>query len=169
MTEPGSGPGSGSEMARLKAVDACGVVDTPRETSFDSIVFTAAQLFRVPMAMLAIVTQDRIWLKSSVGPLPRAWPRHESLCSLVVDRNQMLVVEDTLIDSRYAQAPMVGNAPNVRFYAGIPILGPGNLPIGTLSVLDRHPRTVPERARIQLQQLAREAEDLLKRRTPLDF
>lgn len=169
MTEPGSGPGSEDEIARLRAVNACGVIDTPRESSFDSIVFTAAQLFRVPMAMLAIVTRDRVWLKSCVGPLPPEWPRHESFCTVVVDRNQMLVVEDTTIDSKYAQAPMVGNAPNVRFYAGIPILGAGNQPIGTLSVLDRHPRTVPERARTQLQQLAREAEDLLKRRTPIDY
>ena len=169
MTEPGSGPGSGDEIARLEAVTACGVLDTPRETGFDSIVFTAAQLFRVPMAMLAIVARDRVWLKSSVGPLPSEWSRHDSLCTVVVDRNQMLIVEDTLIDSRYSQASMVGNAPKIRFYAGIPIMGPGNQPVGTLSVLDRHPRTVPERARTQLQQLAREAESLLKRRIPIDY
>jgi GAF domain-containing protein len=166
VTEPESGPDSGDEIARLRAVEACGVMDTPREMSFDSIVFTAAQLFRVPMAILAIVGQDRVWLKSCVGPLSREWAREGSFCALVVDRNQMLVVEDALLDSRYAQTPMVGNAPNVRFYAGIPILGPGNQPIGALSVLDRLPRTVPERARTQLKQLAREAEQLLKRRAP---
>lgn len=169
MTEPGSGPGSDQEVARLKAVHACVVIDTPRETSFDSIVFTAAQLFRVPMAMLAIVDEDRVWLKSSVGPLPKEWARRQSLCTLVVETGQMLVVEDTLADSRYSQVAMVGGPPNVRFYAGIPLLGPENLPIGTLSVLDRMPRTVPERARTQLQQLAREAQGLLKRRTPVEY
>ena len=166
MAEPEPGRDTIDEQARLESVDACHVIGTPREPGFDSIVFTAAQLFRVPMAMLAIVARDRIWVKSHVGPLPNEWPRPKTFCTSVVEENVMLVVEDTLVDSRFAQMALVSTPPNIRFYAGIPILGPGNRAVGTLAVLDRTPRTVPERARIQLVQLGREAEDLLRRRAP---
>ena len=155
---------SREEQKRQGAVAASAIMDTPREAAFDSIVFTAAQLFRVPMAMLAIVSEDRVWLKASVGPLPHETSIKEQFCATVVDTDEVLVVEDTTTDRRFAQFPIVAGAPGVRFYAGVPLHGPGNIPIATLCVLDRHPRTVPDRARSQLMQLAREAEELLRLR-----
>lgn len=141
------------------------MMDTPREAAFDSIVFTAAQLFRVPMAMLSFVGHDRVWLKASVGPLPREATVNNSFCATVVQTDELLVVEDTTIDGRFSEVSLVAEAPNVRFYAGVPLHGADNVPIATLSVLDRHPRTVPERAKTQLLQLAKEAEALLRSRS----
>ena len=155
----------GDEVARLAAVRACAILDTPRETSYDALVFTAAQLFRVPMAMLTIVGDDRVWLKANVGPLPRDWPRRSTFCATVVAQDNVLVVEDATSDARFSELPLVAGRPNIRFYAGVPLHGPGKLPVGTLGVMDHAPRTVPERARVQLLQLAREAEQMLSART----
>ena len=153
-----------SEQRRLAAVSACGVLDTPREPAFDNIVFVAAQLFRVPMAKLAVVAEDRVWLKASVGRLRQNIPRTEAFCPAVIERGELLVVEDALSDNRFTTLPMVATDPHVRFYAGVPLHGPERQLVGTLSVLDTHPRTVPERARNQLLQLALEAETLLNQR-----
>lgn len=155
---------SGDEAARLAAVRACAILETPRETAYDSLVFTTAQLFRVPMAMLAIVGDERVWVKANVGPLPREWPRRETFCATVVELDKVLVVEDATADIRFSDLPPVSGRPKIRFYAGIPLHGPGEFPVGTLCVMDHAPRTVPERARLQLLQLAREAEEMLKLR-----
>ncbi len=156
---------SRDEAARLEAVQACAILDTPREAAYDGLVFTAAQLFRVPMAMLAIVSEDRVWLKANVGPLPRDWPRKATFCATVVERDKVLVVEDATTDARFSDLLPVTDRPNIRFYAGVPLHGPGEQPVGTLCVMDHVPRTVPERARLQLLQLAREAEEMLNLRT----
>lgn len=157
---------SALEQRRLDAVTASAVLYTARESAFDQIVFTTAQLFRVPMAMVAVVGEHTVWVKAVVGPLPKELPRAESFCDGVITSNEILIVEDASVDVRFSNFPIVSLSPNVRFYAGVPLRGPSREAIATLCVLDRHPRSVPERARLQLLQLAREAENLLRLRTP---
>lgn len=160
--------GSPEECSRLRANVASTIMDESREPAFDSIVFTAAQLFRVPMAMLAIVGDDRVWLKASVGPLSHEHAIEDTFCAVAVHTDEIVIVEDATNDARFSKLSMVALPPNVRFYAGVPLHGPDNIPVATLCVLDRHPRTVPERARQQLLQLAKEAEELLRVRMEQD-
>ena len=68
----------------MAALAACAVLDTGREAAFDSIVFTVAQLFRAPMAMLTLIDSSRVWAKATVGPLVREWARHEVFCNAFV-------------------------------------------------------------------------------------
>ena len=157
---------SSNEGARLAALTACNVLDTGRETAFDNIVFTVAQLFRAPMAMLSLIDADRVWAKATVGPLQRQWDRHGAFCEAVLESAELLIIEDASADARFSRAPFVVDEPKVRFCAGAPLFGPNRLVIGALCVLDRHPRTVPDRQRSQLLQLAHEAGELLRLRIP---
>jgi GAF domain-containing protein len=54
--------------------------------------------------------------------------------------DQVLVVPDTTVDSRFAGNPMVLDDPELRFYAGAPLLDADGLPLGALCVLDDRPR-----------------------------
>ena len=154
------------ESDRMAALAACAVLDTGREPAFDSIVFTVAQLFRAPMAMLTLVDSSRIWAKATVGPLLKEWARNEGFCHAVVDTGELLVIEDASVDARFSALSCVAAEPFIRFCASAPLLGPGRHVVGALCVLDRHPRTVPERQRAQLVQLAHEAGELLRLRVP---
>ncbi len=158
--------GGPDQLGRLRAAATFAIMDTPREAAFDSFVFTAAQLFRVPMAMIALAGHDRIWLKASVGPLPRESAFDDTICAVALRTGETVVVEDASADSRFANLPMVTHHPGVRFYAGIPLHGPQNIPVGTLAVLDLRPHGIQERTLQQLKQLAVEAEDLLSSRIP---
>ena len=115
-----------AEQRRLAAVDACEMLDTPREAAFDNIVFIADQLFRGPMAKLAVVARDRVWIKAGVGRLPQNTPLKAAFCQAVVETGSLLVVEDALTDQRFANLPMVATPPHVRFYAGVPLHAPGD-------------------------------------------
>ncbi len=144
-------------------------IGTVRETAFDSIVFTVAQLFRAPVATLSLVGADRVWRKAYVGPVAAEGLREGSVCDMFASIGELLVVEDAAADARLAGLDLVVGPPPMRFCAGAPLLGPRNLIVGALCVLDRQPRSVPERQRQQLHRLAEEASDLLRLRVPDDF
>ena len=149
------------EAARLAALAACGAMHTPRERAFDNLVFTAAQLFRAPVALLNLVHADHAWAKAAVGMAGNTWDRRETFCNAVIETGMALVVEDAALDRRFMSLAIVARQPSMRFYAGAPIQGPGRHVIGALCVMDRSPRMVPEHKRRQLRQLATEAGNLL--------
>lgn len=154
------------DVARVAALEACAVMGTPREASFDNIVFTAAQLFRLPMAALTLVDAHRVWVKASVGPLPQEWARPLSFSNVIIASDQITVIEDAYADPRFAALSNASGDLRIRFVAGVPIRGPAGHHIGALCVFDRLSRTISERQRLQLQQLAVEAGELLRLRVP---
>ncbi len=154
------------ERARLASLVACAVMDTPREAAFDNIVFTLAQLFRVPIALLTLVGETRVWAKALVGPISPEWVRSETFCQFIVESETILIVEDAAADPRFAVLSGVRDEPYVRFMAGAPVLGPDRHVIGTLCAIDRLPRTVTDRQRANLLTLAAQAGELLRLRVP---
>ena len=152
---------SGHEALRIKAVTACNILNTRPEAVYDRIVFTAAQLLRAPMAMIAIIGVDELWLKARVGPLPYDWPRPRTFCETVRRCDIALIVEDAAADAQFSAFPCVVNRPFIRFYMGVPIHGPDRQVVATLCVLDSQSRGVSDRGAQQLQQLAYDAENLL--------
>lgn len=148
------------EADRLHALRSCNILGTGRDVEFDRLVFTAAQLFGVPIAAVSLVTEDRLWFKAQVGLHRPEYPRANSLCLEVVNQQSMLVVEDVTAEPRFADAVIVTQE-DVRFFAGAVILGPGRLPIGSFCVMDRTPRQMDPRRRTLLTDLADQASMLL--------
>ena len=56
-----------NEAERLDALRRYAILDTPPDGAFDHITAVAAELFDVPIAIVSLVDQDRIWFKSTVG------------------------------------------------------------------------------------------------------
>ena len=55
------------EAARLAALIATGILDTPPEPGYDAITRLAAEYFRADSAGLGFADESRIWMKSSWG------------------------------------------------------------------------------------------------------
>jgi hypothetical protein len=51
----------------LNALRRYQILDTPPEPAFDRIAEMAATLFQVPMAVVSLVDEDRVWFKSRLG------------------------------------------------------------------------------------------------------
>ncbi len=141
-------------------------MDTKPEPGFNNIVFTVAQIFRAPIAMLNLMDDRRSWAKAFVGPIAQSHFRQDTICRVVVETGQDLIVEDAAKDPRFLGIPCVVNPPHVRFFIGTPLIGPGRQVIGALCALDRHARSVAEAQQVQLRQLAVEASELLRLRVP---
>src|SRR5205823_3048868 len=68
-------------------------------------------------------------------------PRDNSLCGQVIELESALVVEDVVRDGRFFDQTVL--MPNLRAYAGVPLIGRDGLPLGVLAVThtERHPFT----------------------------
>lgn len=155
------------EPERLKALTATGLLDTPAEEGFDRITRLAQKLFGVSAASVALIAEDRQFLKSVVGNLEVNTPRDVSFCTHTILTPNTLVVEDAQQDERFSTNPLVLGQPNIRFYAGQPLQGPGGHNIGTLCIIDNEPRTFNAEQQQILQDLAAIAQREINVRTDL--
>jgi diguanylate cyclase (GGDEF)-like protein/PAS domain S-box-containing protein len=152
-----------AEQERVKALHKLGVLDTPGEDRFDRFTRIAAAAFGVPIALVSLVDSERQWFKSRVGLEVCETPRALAFCSHAIALDEMLVVEDTHQDERFAGHGLVLNAPFIRFYAGQPVYSLDGQPLGTLCVIDASPRRFGEGERRMLRDLARMVQDELNR------
>jgi signal transduction histidine kinase len=154
-----------ADPARLAAVRATGLLDTPADPAFDRWVRLAARALSAPVALLTLVEADRDFVKAHVGlPEPIAAAREvraePSFCQDAVARAEAqrtearraggevggpdalpapVVVPDAAADPLYCTFPSV-RLMGVRACVTAPILGGGGHALGTLCVLDFVPR-----------------------------
>ncbi|QHI96613.1 GAF domain-containing protein [Xylophilus rhododendri] len=128
------------EAQRLRALHELLLLDTPAEEKFDRVVRFAAEQLDVPFALVSLVDENRQWFKARHGVQSTETPRDIAFCAHAILEPEMFVVEDASLDERFADNPLVTEAPHLRFYAGMPVNAPGGERIGTLCVLDRKPR-----------------------------
>ena len=130
---------STKETERLAALHRYQILDTPPEAAFDRITTLAARLLNMPIALISLV-DARAWFKSCIGFDAREVPHDVALCSFAVLTDQPLIIPDTRLDERSACNPFVQSKPEVRFYAGAPLLSHDGFNLGTLCLLDTQPR-----------------------------
>jgi EAL domain-containing protein (putative c-di-GMP-specific phosphodiesterase class I)/GGDEF domain-containing protein len=126
------------ETSRLDALHQLKLLDTPASESFDRITRMASQIFGLPVAAVSLTDHDRQWFKSRVGVDHCSIPRAGAPCAEVAETTQLLVIEDFLEDSDYAESPL-GRA-GTRFYAGAPLVTNDGYGLGALCVLGSKPR-----------------------------
>ena len=152
------GPIPLDEERRIALLHSLGILDTAPEERFDRITRLASALFDAPIALVSLVDVNRQWFKSCIGLPTSETDRSVSFCAHALERHDALVIEDALLDPRFADNPLVTEDPRIRFYAGFPLRvggdGAGRSAVGTLCVIDRQPRPFGERERGLLADLA---------------
>jgi formate hydrogenlyase transcriptional activator len=132
-------PHPANEAERLNALRRYQILDTPPEPAFDRIAEIAATLFQVPMAIVSLVDEDRVWFKSHLGIDADHAARDAGLCSSAILSPGVFYLRDAAHDERAVGHPLVP-ALGIRFYAAAPLRTRDGLNLGTVCVLDRKPR-----------------------------
>ena len=141
------------EAERLIEFRLSSAIDAQPEERWDKITRMAQRVFTVPFAGISFVEGDRQWFKSKQGLAVPDAPRDLSFCGHAITSEEVLVIEDTVLDPRFAQNPMVLEDPHIRFYAGQPVKGPGGHNVGTLCIMDKVPREFSDEDRETLRDL----------------
>ncbi|HTI98009.1 MAG TPA: GAF domain-containing protein [Dongiaceae bacterium] len=145
-----------NEAARLQALIEYDILDTAPEQAFDDIVQLAAYICGTPTAFMSLVDGERQWFKSRRGGTQQETPREHAFCAYTILEPSIMEVEDAQLDQRFASSPLVTQAPNIRFYAGAPLLTSGGHALGSLCVTDQKPRRLRPEQRDCLTRLARQ-------------
>lgn len=153
-----------NEPQRLAAVRRYDILDTPPDGAFDRITAIAARLFDVPISIVSVVDEDRVWFKSHHGLDVEQIGRDPGLCASAILGRDPWLVADAATDPRTLANPLVAGAFGLRFYAGIPLRTDDGYNLGTLCVIDREPREVTGEQVATLQDLAAVVVDELELR-----
>ncbi|HSK19958.1 MAG TPA: ATP-binding protein [Longimicrobiales bacterium] len=141
-----------NQRDRLAAIAASDLLDGGAIPALDRVARLTADLLRVPVVQLNVITADRQVPVSHVGG--DTWSRSvdlsRSYCQAAIQTGEPLVVEDARKDPRFA-ASTVDSEDAIVAYLSIPLLSPrSSAPLATLCVVDFEPRHWTEREIAQL-------------------
>jgi len=153
-----------NEAQRLLALRRYDILDTPPEATFDRITAMAARIFNVPVAVISLVDESRIWFKSHHGLNVEEIARDPGLCASAILQHEPWVLSDARADLRSKDNPLVTSDFGLQFYAGIPLRTLDGFNIGMLCVLDTQPHSVTDEQLADLADLAAIVMDQLELR-----
>jgi two-component sensor histidine kinase len=134
-----------NEADRIAALKRYEILDTPPEAAFDHITALAAELFKAPIALISFLDGNRLWFKSHHG----------------LDTPEISWAPDL---SGTAAEPRLRREFNPSFFVSAPLRTADGYDLGTLCVIDRHPRPIELPPIHHLEALARIAVDQLELR-----
>lgn len=142
------------ETRRLTAVRRYDILDTPPDGAFDRITALAARRFGVPISIISIVDEDRIWFKSHHGVTVEQIGRDPGLCASAILSNDPHILTDASVDPRSLANPLVAGDFGLRFYAGVPLTTNDGHNLGTLCIIDKEARPIDQSQIEDLKDLA---------------
>ena len=144
-----------NEDERLAELLSYDVLDTEAEQLFDDLTTLASQICETPIALISLIDPDRQWFKSRVGLDAEETSREIAFCSHAILQEEVFEIPNATLDPRFHDNPLVTGSPDIRFYAGAPLITPSGHAIGTLCAIDRKPRTLTEAQKASLQTLSK--------------
>ena len=119
--------------AAIESIWQCKILDTGVEPVIEELTRNAAQICGTPIALISLIAPNHQWFKLKVGK--NAQPHNKAFCAYTIRQPQILIVPDALKDERFTTNPLVISHPQIRFYAGVPLITSTAQVLGTLCVI----------------------------------
>lgn len=154
---------------RLLAVERFKCLDIEKDNEFQQLLQIASETCDTPIALLTLVDKNTQWLRARVGTEVTQMPRDTSFCHYTIQSDNLTVVPDATEDERFENNPIVANEPNVRFYAGAPLITSEGHRIGSLCVIDLKPHELNKQQQLMLKMLSKQAINLMEFRISIEM
>ncbi len=154
---------------RLQAVERFKTLDIEADAEFQDFVQMASDICNTPIALITLIEEDIQWLKARKGTDVEQMPVKTSFCTHTLLQDDVMVVPDARKDERFANSPIVAGEPNVRFYAGTPLITSEGHRIGTLCVIDMEPHELNDNQQQMLKMLGKQAIGLMDFRISVEM
>jgi GAF domain-containing protein len=128
-----------NETARLEALEAYSILDTPSEPVFDALAAEVAAALDAPIAVIGFIDETRHWFKAKFGTKLTVNARAWATCAHTIYQAAPLVTPDVRLEPRFAEMPPLGQA-GILAYAGVPIMNANGCAVGTVCVFDQKTR-----------------------------
>jgi signal transduction histidine kinase/BarA-like signal transduction histidine kinase len=150
-----------NENERLLDLYSYAILDTEDEEDYNHLVELAALVCQCNMSVINFIDLTRQWGKAKYGLGDTEAPREVSMCAHTILQDDVMLIEDTLLDERFATNPFTTEG-GIRFYAGAAIRSEKGFNLGTICVCDTMPKTLDRRQLEALKRLSRQAAILLE-------
>ncbi|SFT85547.1 Signal transduction histidine kinase [Algoriphagus locisalis] len=155
---------SESELERLLALSNLGIDYYEPKQGLNFLTELAAKICGTEISLVNLIDSFTQWSVSSYGIEISQMPREESVCQFTIlnDPNEGLEVEDLSADERFKNKFYVKDAPNLRYYMGVPLTSPEGYNLGALCVMDSQMMHLSEDVKEILRLIARQVVDRLR-------
>jgi len=150
-----------NEKERLEALQSLNILETPLEERFERITRLVCNTLDVAISAVSCIDLHRQWFKSIQGLNVDQTERCVAFCQHTIQDDKVLVIPDARFDDRFASNPLVTGDPGIVFYAGAPIFSEDGMPVATLCIIDREPRSLSDNEIQTLYDFARVVEEML--------
>lgn len=154
---------------RLLAVERFKTLNIDQDIEFQELIHMASETCDTPIAMLTLIDGDTQWLKVRQGTGVTEIPREHTFCKYTIQGDAVLVVPDATKDERFANYPTVANDPNVRFYAGAPLITSDGQRVGSLCVIHVKSQELTKQQQLMLKMLSKQAINIMEYRISVEL
>ncbi len=148
-------PPADNEDERLDEIVRLGLADPVLSDGLGDFPELARAVTGYNIALVSIVTDEKQCFHAVSGEFEStSTPREISFCQFSILGDSVFEVPDTLVDPRFKKNPLVTGEPNIRSYAGAPLITSRGFALGSLCVIDDSPKTLSADQRDQLMRLA---------------
>ena len=134
---------------RSATLSRLGLLESESVPVFEEATQTASSFLETPICILGLGVDNELWFKSTFGLSSmglmnqlasyRKIPLEESFSTYIMDSEQPLAIDNTVIDTVFANSSLT-QLYGIRAYLGVPLISSDGLCLGTLEVMDTEPR-----------------------------
>lgn len=142
-----------SEADRVAAVRRYGVSNTEHDDALARITSLVAKRFQTKIALLSIVEEDRVWVKSGSSDGHARVDRDQSVCAVAVDLGRTFSIADVQADE-WARSNELLEQIGLKALASAPLITSDGFAVGAMCVGSATPRDWSARELADLEDFA---------------
>jgi signal transduction histidine kinase len=153
-----------NEKDRLAALQSYYIPYTKKEEEYDQITDLATHITGMPISLISLVAEKKVWFKSTKGIDICSSDRDLSFCSYALaNEENTFVVNNTLNHSDFKNHPYATQEKDpIVFYAGICLVDVSGQKLGTLCVIDSKANELSKKQLDSLEKLAKQVVKLIE-------